>query len=204
MDLKRQPIVYLRRSSLADYHTFFYDDQPEKRYTLVSVGRSSAFLLLATESAPRAASVQGFFASSGHEKKSGFLFSKVMINFLKFGSRTRRPLRTSTKGTHCAEFQSCAKATLELYSQQGVWGGGDFYWDLPKLCLKKTDQPIGQRGSALLSRLGRRQRLRKHVDEWQPLLPGRHHLKLQDPPNKAPTLYGSASHLFLALEGSGG
>ncbi|GFO12197.1 hypothetical protein PoB_003870200 [Plakobranchus ocellatus] len=42
--------------------------------TLISMGKSSAFLLLAPETTPRAASVQGFFASSGHEKgKQGAL-----------------------------------------------------------------------------------------------------------------------------------
>ncbi|GFO13722.1 hypothetical protein PoB_004022700 [Plakobranchus ocellatus] len=40
-------------------------DQPAKGDTLIRVGRSSAFLLLATEAAPRAVSVQGFFATSG-------------------------------------------------------------------------------------------------------------------------------------------
>ncbi|GFN91187.1 hypothetical protein PoB_001769300 [Plakobranchus ocellatus] len=44
---------------------FLNGDQPAKGDTLISVGRSSAFLLLATEAAPRAASVQGFFATSG-------------------------------------------------------------------------------------------------------------------------------------------
>ncbi|GFN93816.1 hypothetical protein PoB_002032200 [Plakobranchus ocellatus] len=44
---------------------FLNGDQPEKGDTLIKVGRSSAFLLLATEAAPRAASVQGFFATSG-------------------------------------------------------------------------------------------------------------------------------------------
>ncbi|GFO37225.1 histone-lysine N-methyltransferase SETMAR [Plakobranchus ocellatus] len=45
--------------------SFLNGDQPEKGDTLIKVGRSSAFLLLATEAAPRAASVQGFFATSG-------------------------------------------------------------------------------------------------------------------------------------------
>ncbi|GFO13723.1 hypothetical protein PoB_004022800 [Plakobranchus ocellatus] len=43
---------------------------------LIKEGRSSAFLLLATEAAPRAASVQGFFATSGcgEGSEGGFLF----------------------------------------------------------------------------------------------------------------------------------
>ncbi|GFO43822.1 hypothetical protein PoB_007032700 [Plakobranchus ocellatus] len=44
---------------------FFNGDQPAKGDMLIKVGRSSAFLLLAMETAPRAASVQGFFATSG-------------------------------------------------------------------------------------------------------------------------------------------
>ncbi|GFO24190.1 hypothetical protein PoB_005069500 [Plakobranchus ocellatus] len=42
---------------------------------LIKEGKSSAFLLLATEAAPRAASVQGFFATSGcGEGSEGFFF----------------------------------------------------------------------------------------------------------------------------------
>ncbi|GFO31505.1 hypothetical protein PoB_005801000 [Plakobranchus ocellatus] len=40
----------------------------------IKEGRSSAFLLLATEAAPRAASVQGFFATSGSGEGSGVFF----------------------------------------------------------------------------------------------------------------------------------
>ncbi|GFO05875.1 hypothetical protein PoB_003238000 [Plakobranchus ocellatus] len=44
---------------------FLNGDQPAKGDTLIKVGTSPAFLLLATEAAPQAASVQGFFATSG-------------------------------------------------------------------------------------------------------------------------------------------
>ncbi|GFN99157.1 hypothetical protein PoB_002566300 [Plakobranchus ocellatus] len=54
---------------------FLNGDQPAKGDTLIRVGKSSAFLLLATEAAPRATSVQGFFATSGcGEGSEGFLF----------------------------------------------------------------------------------------------------------------------------------
>ncbi|GFN74634.1 hypothetical protein PoB_000114000 [Plakobranchus ocellatus] len=45
---------------------------------VISIGGSSAFLLLATEAAPRAASVQGFFASSGHGDGQGLFFFKSL------------------------------------------------------------------------------------------------------------------------------
>ncbi|GFO18506.1 hypothetical protein PoB_004501100 [Plakobranchus ocellatus] len=45
---------------------FLNGDQPEKAETLITVGKSFAVLFLATKSAPRAASVHGLFASSGH------------------------------------------------------------------------------------------------------------------------------------------
>ncbi|GFO13176.1 hypothetical protein PoB_003968100 [Plakobranchus ocellatus] len=44
---------------------FLNGDQPAKGDMLIKEGRSSAFFLLATEAAPRAASVQGFFGTSG-------------------------------------------------------------------------------------------------------------------------------------------
>ncbi|GFO05143.1 hypothetical protein PoB_003164800 [Plakobranchus ocellatus] len=44
---------------------FLNGDQPAKGDMLIKKGRSSAFLLLATEAAPRAASVQGFFCQVG-------------------------------------------------------------------------------------------------------------------------------------------
>ncbi|GFO23032.1 hypothetical protein PoB_004953700 [Plakobranchus ocellatus] len=54
---------------------FLNGDQPAKGDTLIKVRRSSAFLLLATETALRAASVQGFFATSGSgEGSEGFFF----------------------------------------------------------------------------------------------------------------------------------
>ncbi|GFN87450.1 hypothetical protein PoB_001395600 [Plakobranchus ocellatus] len=49
---------------------FLNGDQPAKGDTLIKVGGSSAFFLLAVETAPRAASVQGFFATSGCGKGS--------------------------------------------------------------------------------------------------------------------------------------
>ncbi|GFO25223.1 hypothetical protein PoB_005172800 [Plakobranchus ocellatus] len=178
---------------------------------LIRVGRSSAFLLLATEAAPRAASVQGFFATSGCGEGSDVFFGLVMGYVLRFSSRAPRPPQSPTRGTCCAAFQRCVRATLELYSQQRVW---DLYRDWNEPYSKKNDQPIGQRGSALPSRLRRRKWPRRHVDESQTLLPGRHHLNLQDPPlppygshltaNKAPTLWGWASQLFPAPEGYGG
>ncbi|GFO17272.1 hypothetical protein PoB_004377700 [Plakobranchus ocellatus] len=92
----------------------------------IKEGRSSAFLLLATEAAPRAASVQGFFATSGSGEGSGVFFYLVMGYVLRFSSRAPRPPRSPTRGTRCAAFQRCVRATLELYSQQKVW---DLYWD---------------------------------------------------------------------------
>ncbi|GFO25198.1 hypothetical protein PoB_005170300 [Plakobranchus ocellatus] len=68
---------------------FLNGDQPAKGDTLIKVGRSSAFLLLATEAAPRAASVQGFFAKSGcGEGSEGFLFfiHKEVFNIQLQGS----------------------------------------------------------------------------------------------------------------------
>ncbi|GFO41315.1 hypothetical protein PoB_006782000 [Plakobranchus ocellatus] len=47
----------------------------------IKVGRSFAFLLLASETAPRAASVQDFFASSGHGEESMVFFGKSWISF---------------------------------------------------------------------------------------------------------------------------
>ncbi|GFN74897.1 hypothetical protein PoB_000140300 [Plakobranchus ocellatus] len=90
------------------------------------VGRSSAFLLLATETAPRAASVQGFFATSGSGEGSGVFFDLVMGYVFRLSSRVPRPPRSPTRGTRCAVLQRCVRATLELYSQQRVW---DLYWD---------------------------------------------------------------------------
>ncbi|GFN81056.1 hypothetical protein PoB_000756200 [Plakobranchus ocellatus] len=59
--------------------------------TLIRAGRSSAFLLLATEAAPRAASVQGFFATPGSGEGSGVFFDLVMGYVLRFSSRAPRP-----------------------------------------------------------------------------------------------------------------
>ncbi|GFO15004.1 hypothetical protein PoB_004150900 [Plakobranchus ocellatus] len=53
---------------------FLNGDRPEKGDTLIRVGMSSAFLLLATEAAPRAASVQDFFAKSGCGEGSEVFF----------------------------------------------------------------------------------------------------------------------------------
>ncbi|GFO13323.1 hypothetical protein PoB_003982800 [Plakobranchus ocellatus] len=106
---------------------FLNGDQPVKEDTFIKDGRSSAFFLLATETAPRAAYVQGFFATSGCGKGSeGGFFYSVMRRFLGFSSRVPRPPRSPTKGTRCAALQLCVRATLELYSQQRVW---DLYWD---------------------------------------------------------------------------
>ncbi|GFO17783.1 hypothetical protein PoB_004428800 [Plakobranchus ocellatus] len=105
---------------------FLNGDQPEKGDTLIKVGRSSAFLLLATEAAPRAAFVQGFFATSGCGEGSGMFFCLVMGYVLRFSSRAPRPPRSPTRGTRCAVLQRCVRATLELYSQQRVW---DLYRD---------------------------------------------------------------------------
>ncbi|GFN94475.1 hypothetical protein PoB_002098100 [Plakobranchus ocellatus] len=67
---------------------FLNGDQPAKGDTLIKVGRSSAFLLLATEAAPRAASVQGFFATSGFGEGSEGLFfiHKEVFNIQLQGS----------------------------------------------------------------------------------------------------------------------
>ncbi|GFN92580.1 hypothetical protein PoB_001908600 [Plakobranchus ocellatus] len=54
---------------------FLNGDQSAKGDTLIKVGRSSAFLLLATEAAPQTASVQGFFATSGCGEGSEGVFS---------------------------------------------------------------------------------------------------------------------------------
>ncbi|GFN91177.1 hypothetical protein PoB_001768300 [Plakobranchus ocellatus] len=105
---------------------FLNGDQPAKGDTLISVGRSSAFLLLATETAPRAASMQGFLAMSGCGEGSEGFFGLVMGYVLRFSSRAPRPPRSPTRGTRCAAFQHCVRATLELYSLQRVW---DLYWD---------------------------------------------------------------------------
>ncbi|GFO49312.1 hypothetical protein PoB_007581700 [Plakobranchus ocellatus] len=61
---------------------FFNGDQPANGDMLISVGRSSAFLLLATEAAPQAATMQGFFATSGCDEGSGFLFLFCFVLFL--------------------------------------------------------------------------------------------------------------------------
>ncbi|GFO25486.1 hypothetical protein PoB_005199100 [Plakobranchus ocellatus] len=50
---------------------FLNGDQFAKGDMPIKVGRSSAFFLLAIETAPRAASVKGFFASSGLREGSG-------------------------------------------------------------------------------------------------------------------------------------
>ncbi|GFO15007.1 hypothetical protein PoB_004151200 [Plakobranchus ocellatus] len=105
---------------------FLNGDQPAKGDTLIKVGRSSAFLLLATEAAPRAASVQGFFATSGCGEGSEGFFFWIHRRFLIFSSRAPHPPRSPTTGTRCAVLQRCVRATLELYSQQRVW---DLYWD---------------------------------------------------------------------------
>ncbi|GFO00801.1 hypothetical protein PoB_002730600 [Plakobranchus ocellatus] len=93
---------------------------------LIKVGSFSAFLLLATETAPRAASVQGLFASSGCGEGSGVFVCLVMRGFGRFRPRAPHPPGSPTKGTHCTDLQRCVRATLELYSQQRVW---DFHWD---------------------------------------------------------------------------
>ncbi|GFN92552.1 hypothetical protein PoB_001905800 [Plakobranchus ocellatus] len=105
---------------------FLNGDQPAKGDTLISVGRSSAFLLLATETAPQAASVQGFFAMSGSGEGSGVFFDLVMEYVLRFSPRAPRPPRSPTRGTRCVVLRRCVRATLELYPQQRVW---DLYWD---------------------------------------------------------------------------
>ncbi|GFO36308.1 hypothetical protein PoB_006281300 [Plakobranchus ocellatus] len=51
---------------------FLNDDQPTKGDMLIKVGRFYAFLLLATETAPRPASVQDFFATTSCEEGSVF------------------------------------------------------------------------------------------------------------------------------------
>ncbi|GFO48537.1 hypothetical protein PoB_007504200 [Plakobranchus ocellatus] len=105
---------------------FLNGDQPAKGDMLIKVGRSPAFLLLATEAAPRAASVQDFFATSGCGEGSEGFFILIHRRFLIFSSRAPHPPRSPTRGTHCAAFQRCIRATLELCSQQRVW---DLYWD---------------------------------------------------------------------------
>ncbi|GFO45193.1 hypothetical protein PoB_007169800 [Plakobranchus ocellatus] len=44
-----------------------------------------------------------------------------MREFGRSSSRAPHPPRSPTKETCCADFQLCARATLELYSQQRVW-----------------------------------------------------------------------------------
>ncbi|GFN98874.1 hypothetical protein PoB_002538000 [Plakobranchus ocellatus] len=95
---------------------FLNGDQPAKRDMFIKEGRFSAFLLLAKEAAPRAASVQGFFATSGNGEGSRFFFCSVMREFGRFCSRAARTLPSSTRGTRCAALQRCVRATLELYS----------------------------------------------------------------------------------------
>ncbi|GFN82119.1 hypothetical protein PoB_000862500 [Plakobranchus ocellatus] len=97
---------------------FLNGDQPAKGDMFIKEGRSSA--------APRAASVQGFFATSGRGEGSGVFFCLVMRKVLGISSRAPRPPRSPTRGTRCAALQRCVRATLELYSQQRVW---DLYWD---------------------------------------------------------------------------
>ncbi|GFO32970.1 hypothetical protein PoB_005947500 [Plakobranchus ocellatus] len=53
---------------------FWNGDQPAKGDTLIKVGRSSAFLLLATETAPQAVFVQGFFARRDMGRGQGWVF----------------------------------------------------------------------------------------------------------------------------------
>ncbi|GFN81141.1 hypothetical protein PoB_000764700 [Plakobranchus ocellatus] len=105
---------------------FLNGDQPAKGDKLIKVGRSSPFVLLATEAAPRVASVKGFFATSGCGEGSEGFFFLVMRRVLGFSSRAHRPPRSPTRGTRCAAVQRCVRATLELYSQQRVW---NLYWD---------------------------------------------------------------------------
>ncbi|GFO00732.1 hypothetical protein PoB_002723700 [Plakobranchus ocellatus] len=60
----------------------------------------------------------------GHEEGTRGDYFKVMRNL--FGSRAPHPTWSTTKRTNCREFQCCASARLELYSQLRVW---DLYWD---------------------------------------------------------------------------
>ncbi|GFO26839.1 hypothetical protein PoB_005334400 [Plakobranchus ocellatus] len=75
-------------------------------------------------------------------------------------------LKSPSKRKGCG---SCLMSSVREFFEMGVLGD-------------RVQQPIGRRGSALPSHLGRRKWPRRHVDELQPLLPGRHHLNLQDPP----------------------
>ncbi|GFO37926.1 hypothetical protein PoB_006443100 [Plakobranchus ocellatus] len=84
---------------------FLTGDQPAKGDMLIKEGRSSAFLLLATEAAPRAAFVQGFFATSGCGEGSEGGFFLFMRRVLGFSSRAPRPPRSPTRGTLYAAFQ---------------------------------------------------------------------------------------------------
>ncbi|GFO32067.1 hypothetical protein PoB_005857200 [Plakobranchus ocellatus] len=82
--------------------------------------------------------IQGFFATSDCGEGSGFLFLFCFVFFFGchdevfiFSSTAPHPPPSPTKGTRCAALQRCARAILELYSQQRVW---DLYWewDRPK------------------------------------------------------------------------
>ncbi|GFO00784.1 hypothetical protein PoB_002728900 [Plakobranchus ocellatus] len=75
-DLKSRTVGHLRRSFRVDHHEFLTGDQLAKGDTLISAGRSFAFLLLATGTASRNVSEQGIFASLGHGEASSFFFWK--------------------------------------------------------------------------------------------------------------------------------
>ncbi|GFO47040.1 hypothetical protein PoB_007354500 [Plakobranchus ocellatus] len=94
---------------------FLNGDQPAKGDTLIKVGRSSAFLLLATEAAPRAASVQGFFATSGCGEGSEVFFFGFIGGF-KYSAPGPPTRHGAQPGGHVARHSSAVSGLPWSYT----------------------------------------------------------------------------------------
>ncbi|GFO22885.1 hypothetical protein PoB_004939000 [Plakobranchus ocellatus] len=109
---------------------------------LISVGRSSAFFLLATKTAPRAASVQGVFASSGCGVGLGLFFGGFFFCHVRFSySAPGLPVRHRAQLREYVAWHSSAVPGLN--SQQRVW---DSTWIDPSPIQRKLTSPLGSVG----------------------------------------------------------
>ncbi|GFO00752.1 hypothetical protein PoB_002725700 [Plakobranchus ocellatus] len=142
---------------------FLDDDQFAEGDIIISVGRFSAFLLLATETAPRAA-----YAPSLRQDMERvfflflFLFFLVMEKFQDSAPGLPAHLGAQPKGHFAQQYSTVPGLPWSNIPGRGCGTStGETRPDS-----KKTDQPIGQRGLSLPSRLG------------GPLLPGHHHINV--------------------------
>ncbi|GFO19366.1 hypothetical protein PoB_004587100 [Plakobranchus ocellatus] len=134
-------------------------DQPAKGNMFIKDGRSSAFLLLTTEAAPRAASVQGFFATSGSGEGSGWFFLFSYEEGFRIQLQGSPPTRRAQPGGHVARHSSAVSGLPWSYTPSrgcGTSAGID-----PSPIQRKMTSRLGSVGQ----RLRRRKWPKRHVDE---------------------------------------